>query len=303
MHPSITRTHHSAGCLRNQRLRAENVRRRASTVQLGEPGTQGPRIISVEVRRSSGHRRPRPRPAHGRAGNHLASTSRRAQSPHPRQSGRRSLLLDCRERRRGTERLRHSPKLYEVSATPRQHPRHRHGLRWHRRSRTQRPTVRGRRFLQGQIDGALLGSPCKSKPHIRAGVPRSSAHFAEAGRPALLLVRLVPKSKLIARSCEPSECPRQLFKARFVRKTSDLICKLLLPLGHVIVRMSMEYATAEVSCLRRKSFNNPLSLFASKKLDEISSKARTGEGQPRNRLLNQFCNIAHASIVHVLRKW
>ena len=60
-------------------------------------------------------------------------------------------LLDCRERRRGTERLRHSSKLHEVSATPRQHPRHRHGLRRHRRSRTQRPAVRGRRFLQGEV--------------------------------------------------------------------------------------------------------------------------------------------------------
>jgi hypothetical protein len=55
---------------------------------------------------------------------------------------------------------------------------------------------------------------------------------------------------------EPAKCSRELLKTRFVRKSSHLICKLFLPLGHVIVRISRKYATAEVLCLRHEGFHD-----------------------------------------------
>jgi ppGpp synthetase/RelA/SpoT-type nucleotidyltranferase len=45
---------------------------------------------------------------------------------------------------------------------------------------------------------------------------------------------------------------------RFVRKSSHLICKLSLPLGHVVIRISRKYATATVSRLRHESVHESL---------------------------------------------
>ena len=57
-------------------------------------------------------------------------------------------------------------------------------------------------------------------------------------------------------------------------------CKLLPPLGHVVVEIPLKCAAAEVSGLRREGPHYLLS-----------------EGQTRNRLFNQNCDIAHTSFI------
>jgi hypothetical protein len=75
------------------------------------------------------------------------------------------------------------------------------------------------------------------------------------------------------RSCEPPECPREILKTGFVWKSSHLICELLLSLGHVVVRISMEYAAAEASCLRREGLYEKFPLLTTKVPEQISGES------------------------------
>ena len=86
-------------------------------------------------------------------------------------------------------------------------------------------------------------------------------------------------SEIAARLREPSECLGKIFKTSFVRKSNHLLCESFLSLGHVVGRISREYAAADVSCLRREGFHDTFSLFTSKMPDEISGKARAAKSQ------------------------
>jgi hypothetical protein len=97
---------------------------------------------------------------------------------------------------------------------------------------------------------------------------------------------------------EPSERLREILET-VVRKSSHLICELFLSLGYEFRRISVEYAAAQVLCLRRKGFHDSFSLFTSKMRDEISGEGKLAEGQTWNRLFDQCCDIAHASFIKV----
>ncbi len=66
---------------------------------------------------------------------------------------------------------------------------------------------------------------------------------------------------------EPSQCSHEILKTGLVQKSSHLVRKLFLSLSHVVVRISLEYAAAQMPCLRREGFHDMFSSFTSKMSD------------------------------------
>jgi hypothetical protein len=172
------------------------------------------------------------------------------------------------------------------------------------------PVVNASHFKDPQTDRLRLLVQCFLSlgcfaQRARAAFRAPSLRCSAVSRLALAVPPFFPnlaKYFLIPlRLREPSERLRKIFKTSFVRKGVHLIHELFLPLCHVVVRISREYASAVMSRLRHKGFHDTLSSFAGELPDEVFGKAWAAEGQTWNRVLNQRCDIARASFIDARR--